>query len=142
MVEEQQKRVEEHTSKIVEEIDKSMRKMKGDAYRCAAICCDNETYSIQRVQNCVKNCNNSLDQAQEYAREELERVQNRLQRCVMDCNDRIKDAAGPNPSQRDLEKYSEIFDKCVTKCVDNYCEILPTLQKTMKNVLSEKKYQQ
>lgn len=28
MVEEQQKRVEEHTSKIVEEIDKSMRKMK------------------------------------------------------------------------------------------------------------------
>lgn len=28
MVEEQQKRIEEHTSKIVEEIDKSMRKMK------------------------------------------------------------------------------------------------------------------
>lgn len=60
----------------------------------------------------------------------------------MDCNDRIKDTAGPNPAQRDLEKYSEIFDKCVTKCVDNYCETLPTLQKTMKNVLSEKKYQQ
>ncbi|XP_003694805.1 protein FAM136A [Apis florea] len=141
MVEEQQKRVDEYTRKIVEEIDKSMRKMKGDAYRCAASCCDNETYSIKKIENCVRNCNNSLDQAQEYAREELERVQNRLQRCVMDCNDRIKDAAGPNPSQRDLEKYSEQFDKCVTKCVDHYCEILPNLEKTMKNVLSERKYQ-
>ena len=58
----------------------------------------------------------------------------------MDCNDRIKDAAGPNPSQRDVEKYSEIFDQCVKKCVDHYCDTLPILQKTMKNVLSEKKY--
>ncbi|XP_076763602.1 protein FAM136A [Xylocopa sonorina] len=141
MVEEQQKRVEEYTIKLAEEIDKSMRKMKGDAYRCAASCCDNEAYSIHKVQNCVANCNSSLDRAQEYAKEELERVQNRLQRCVMDCNDRIKDAAGPNPLQRDMEIYREQFDKCVTKCVDNYCEMLPNLEKTMKKVLSEQKYQ-
>ncbi|CAK9817374.1 Protein FAM136A [Anthophora quadrimaculata] len=138
MVEEQQKRVEEHTNKMLEEIDKSMRKMKGGAYRCAADCCDNEMYTIQKIQKCVQNCNSSLDQAQDYIKDEIERVQNRLQRCVMDCSDRIKDAAGPNPTQRDLEKYSDQFEKCITKCADNYCNMLPNLEKTMKNVLAEK----
>ncbi|XP_017884446.1 protein FAM136A-like isoform X2 [Ceratina calcarata] len=111
---------------------------QGDSLRCAANCYDNESYSIQRVQNCVRNCNNAVDQAQDYIKDELGRVQNRLQRCVMDCNDRIKDAVGPNPSQRDVDKFSEQFDDCVTKCVDSYCEILPNMERTMKKVLSEK----
>ncbi|KOC68578.1 Protein FAM136A [Habropoda laboriosa] len=138
MVEEQQKRVEEHTSRILEEIDKSMRKMKGDAYRCAANCCDNETYSIQKIQKCVQNCNQSLDQAQDFARDEIERIQNRLQRCVMDCSDKIKDAAGPNPSQHTIEKYGNQFDKCITNCADNYCNMLPNLEKTVKSILATK----
>ncbi|CAL7933375.1 unnamed protein product [Xylocopa violacea] len=141
MVEEQQRRMEEYTIKLEEVIDKSIRKMKADAYRCAANCCDNEVHSMQKVQNCITTCNNPLDRAHEYITEEFERVKNRLRRCVMDCNDNIKDAAGPNPLRRDMEKYKEPFDKCVMNCVDNYCEMLSNLGETMKNVLSEQKYQ-
>ncbi|XP_076680970.1 protein FAM136A [Andrena cerasifolii] len=141
MVEEQRRRVEENMTKMVEEIDKSyLRKMQGEMHRCSATCCDNESYSIQKVHHCIENCNGSLNKAQQYVQGEFERVQNRLQRCIMDCNDKIKDKMGPNPSQREVDRYSDDFEKCATKCVDNYCDMLPTLEKTMKKVLSNRKY--
>ncbi|XP_015439054.1 PREDICTED: protein FAM136A-like [Dufourea novaeangliae] len=142
MVEGQRRRVEEHMNKMVEEIDKSyLRKMQGDMHRCAATCCDSETYSIQKVHNCVENCSGSLNKAQQYVQQEFERAQNRLQRCVMDCNDKIKDKIGPSPTQNEVDRYSDEFEKCATKCVDSYCDALPALEKTMKKVLSSKKYE-
>ncbi|XP_003702836.1 protein FAM136A [Megachile rotundata] len=141
MLEKQQKRYEDETNKIVEEINKPMRKLQGDAYRCAATCCDNESYNMQNVKDCVNNCTNPWDKAQRYVGEELERVQNRLQRCFMDCYDKIKDQVGPNPSQREMDMYKEQMDKCSTKCIDSYCELLPSLEKRMKEVLSERKYE-
>ncbi|XP_029045330.1 protein FAM136A-like [Osmia bicornis bicornis] len=141
MLDEQQQRYKDQTSKVVEEINKPIRKMQGDAYRCAANCCDNEKYSMQHLQDCVENCTDSWDRAQKYVGGELERVQNRLQRCFMDCYDKIKDQVGPNPSQRDMDIYKDQMDKCSTKCLDNYCEMLPTLEKRIKEVLAERKYE-
>lgn len=46
-----------------------------DMHRCAASCCENETYSIQKVHSCIENCSISLRQAEKYIREEFERVQ-------------------------------------------------------------------
>ncbi|XP_050452472.1 protein FAM136A-like [Cataglyphis hispanica] len=140
-MEEQKKRVEDHMTKMVEEIDKTyLRKMQRDMHRCAAQCCDNETYSIQKIHNCVENCNSSLNKAQQYVQGEFERVQNRLQRCIMECNDNIKDKMGPNPTQIEVDKYSEEFEKCAITCVDSYCALLPSLEKTMKKVLSKNEF--
>ncbi|XP_072763477.1 protein FAM136A-like [Anoplolepis gracilipes] len=137
----QKKRVEDHMTKMVEEIDKTyLRKMQRDMHKCAAQCCENETYSIQKVHNCVDNCSSSLNKAQQYVQGEFERVQNRLQRCVMECNDNIKDKIGPNPSQIEVDRYSEEFEKCAIKCVDSYCELLPSLEKTMKKILSKNEF--
>lgn len=142
MVEEQRRRVEENMNNMVEQMDKSyIRKMQGDMHRCAAVCCDNETYSMQKVHNCVVNCSSTLTKAQQYIQGEFTRVQNRLQRCIMDCNDKIKDHMGPNPTQNEVDRYSNEFDKCATKCVDNYLEMLPALEKTMKKVLANKTYE-
>lgn len=58
----------------------------------------------------------------------------------MECNDKIKDKMGPNPKQTDVDRYSEEFEKCATKCVDSYCELLPSLEKTMKRVLSTNEF--
>ena len=44
-------------------------------HRCAASCYDNESYSVHRVANCVENCGSSLNKAQQYITEEIERVQ-------------------------------------------------------------------
>lgn len=44
-------------------------------HKCAAQCCENETYSIQKVHNCVENCSSSLNKAQQYVQGEFERVQ-------------------------------------------------------------------
>ncbi|CAB0035429.1 unnamed protein product [Trichogramma brassicae] len=142
MVEEQRKRVEEQMTKIVEDIDRThLRKMQADMHRCAATCCDDKTSSIQRVHNCVENCSIPLNQAQQYVQGEFERVQNRLQRCVMECNDKIKDQMGPNPTQSQVNQYSTEFEKCATKCVDTYCDLLPQLEKTMKSFLASKQFQ-
>lgn len=59
----------------------------------------------------------------------------------MDCNDRIRDKMGPNPSQNEVTVYTEEFEKCSTKCVDDYCKLLPSLEQTMKKVLSNRKYE-
>lgn len=44
-------------------------------HKCAAQCCENETYSVQKVHNCVENCSSSLNKAQQYVQGEFERVQ-------------------------------------------------------------------
>lgn len=44
-------------------------------HRCAASCCENETYSIQKVHNCVENCSTTLHKAQQYVQGEFDRVQ-------------------------------------------------------------------
>lgn len=44
-------------------------------HKCAAQCCDNETYSIQKIHRCVENCSSSLNKAQQYVQGEFERVQ-------------------------------------------------------------------
>ncbi|KAJ8686461.1 hypothetical protein QAD02_022255 [Eretmocerus hayati] len=143
MVEEQRRRIEGQMTKMVEEIDKAyLRKMQGEMHRCAATCCDNETYSMQKVQTCVDTCSAPLNRAQSYVQGEFERVQNRLQRCVMDCNDKIKDNMGPNPTQDEVNRFSDDFEKCATKCVDSYIDHIPTLQKTMKKVLESRKFDQ
>lgn len=68
-------------------------------------------------------------------------LQNRLQRCVMECNDKIKDHMGPNPTQSEVDKFSADFESCATKCVDTYCDLLPALEKTMKKVLGSKQFE-
>lgn len=59
----------------------------------------------------------------------------------MDCNDKIKDKVGFNPTQTDMNKFSEEFENCATKCVDNYCDLLPAVSNTMKKVLSSKTFE-
>lgn len=44
-------------------------------HKCAAQCCENETYSIQKVHNCVENCSSSLNKTQQYVQGEFERMQ-------------------------------------------------------------------
>lgn len=46
----------------------------------------------------------------------------------------------PNPTQREIDRYSNEFEKCAAKCVDTYCELLPSLEKTIKRVLSKNEF--
>ncbi|XP_034950349.1 protein FAM136A-like [Chelonus insularis] len=143
MVEQQRRRVEDNMTRIVEEIDKSyLRKMQADMHRCAANCCENQSLSLQRVQQCIETCSISLNNAQQYVQSEFERSQNRLQRCIMECNDSIKDKMSHDPSQDEVNRLSEDFEKCATKCVDSYCDLLPTLEKSIKKTLSSGKFDQ
>lgn len=71
-------------------------------HRCAAKCCDDRNVSLESVQRCIESCSGPLNNSQAYVQKELEGLQNRLQRCVMDCNDKIKDQMGANPSESDV----------------------------------------
>lgn len=59
----------------------------------------------------------------------------------MECNDTIRDKMGPDPSQNVVNKLTEDFEKCATKCVDTFCDLLPALEKSMKKVLTSGKYE-
>ena len=54
----------------------------------------------------------------------------------MDCNDSIKDRLGLTPSQNEFNIVNEDFEKCAIKCVDNYCDLLPVLERTLKNIFA------
>jgi hypothetical protein len=58
----------------------------------------------------------------------------------MECNDEIKDRMNLNLIQSDMDKFSNEFEKCATKCVDTYCDLLPTFENSIKNVLSSKTF--
>lgn len=59
----------------------------------------------------------------------------------MECNDKIKDKVGPDTTQSEVNLYTEEFEKCATKCVDVYCDLLPSLEKTIKKTLANKQYE-
>ncbi|XP_018328812.1 protein FAM136A [Agrilus planipennis] len=138
MVEQQRQRVEQEMSNLVNEIDRDyLRKMQADMHRCAIKCCENDSYSVEKVQRCVETCSLPLQNAQNYVQKELEQLQSRLQRCVMDCNDEIKDKMGPNPSDSEIEKFTNMFEKCAVKCVDKHLNIIPQTTKAIKTVLTK-----
>lgn len=110
-------------------------------HRCAATCCDNDTYSKEEVLNCVENCQKPLKKAQEYMHGEIVRNQDPFHRCVMDCGSRIRDKMGRYPSGNKITIYKKELDECQTKCTDDYCKQLPSLKQTIKEMLSNRKYE-
>ncbi|KAK9505603.1 hypothetical protein O3M35_009615 [Rhynocoris fuscipes] len=139
MVDQQSRKIEDAMKKIVNEIDTDyLRKMQANMHRCAARCCDNSTDSMEQVHRCVQNCSASLTEAENFVKQEFNTVQNRLQRCIMECNDEIRDKAGPSPTDSDMNRYTAEFEKCATKCVDKHIEQLPAMLKRMKEVLKNK----
>lgn len=104
---------------------------------CAAKCCEDKNSSIDVVQNCVERCSGPLTRAQKYVHNELEGFQGRLQRCVMQCNDDIKIKMPPSPTEDEIAKYTNQFERCAVKCVDKHVDLIPQMLKTVKAVLSK-----
>lgn len=74
-------------------------------HRCAATCCENKTYSIEKVNVCVENCASKLNWAQSFLQKELGEIQNRIQRCVMNCRDDITlKLTSDHPSQAEVRR--------------------------------------
>jgi hypothetical protein len=44
-------------------------------HKCAAMCCENETYSVQKVYKCVETCSDPLNKAQRFVQKEFDRIQ-------------------------------------------------------------------
>ncbi|XP_077298988.1 protein FAM136A-like [Arctopsyche grandis] len=136
MVEQQKRRLEHLMSELVDDLDRShLRKMQGDMHRCAARCCDNTSYSLDKTHACIENCSTPLNNANNYVQSELTHLQNRLQRCVMQCNDEIREIMEINPTQQQADRYTAKFEDCAVKCVDKHVDSMPKLLQTMKSVL-------
>lgn len=43
----------------------------------------------------------------------------------------------PTPSEAEINKFTNQFERCAIKCVDKHVDLIPTLFKTMKSVLSK-----
>ncbi|XP_063237917.1 protein FAM136A-like [Bacillus rossius redtenbacheri] len=140
MVEEQKQRLEEALAKLMNDVDQTyLRKMQGDMYRCAAKCCDDYSMPVEKAHACIETCSQPIQHAQSYVQGEMNHLQDRLQRCVMQCNDEIKDKMGPNPNDSEAQRYTQMFEKCATKCVDTHLDLIPKLMSRMKQVLAKQK---
>lgn len=106
---------------------------------CAAKCCENQTASLDSVQSCVERCSLPLTRSQNYVQNELQYFQKRLQRCVMDCNDSVRDRMPASPSNDDISKYTNEFEKCAKTCVDKHIGLLPNIVKQIKAALGKGK---
>lgn len=42
-----------------------------------------------------------------------------------------------NPSDADVAKYTDQFERCAIQCVDKHVGLLPTMMKTIKTVLAK-----
>lgn len=53
------------------------------------------------------------------------------------CNDDVKVKMPPNPSEEQIAKYTDQFERCAIQCVDKHVGLIPSLMKTMKTVLAK-----
>lgn len=59
--------------------------------------------------------------------------QDRLARCTMYCNDKAKDSIDAGSKELHVKQQQET---CVTKCVDDHMNLIPTMTRKMKESLS------
>ncbi|KAM5228200.1 protein FAM136A [Ctenodactylus gundi] len=134
MAELQQLRLQEAVDSMVKSVERdNIRKMQGLMFRCSASCCEDNQASMQQVHQCIERCHAPLAQAQALVTRELEKFQDRLARCTMHCNDKAKDSM--DAGGRELQVKQQL-DTCVTKCVDDHMNLIPTMTRKMKESLS------
>ncbi|XP_048367935.1 protein FAM136A isoform X1 [Sphaerodactylus townsendi] len=134
MAEVQQVRVQEAIDGMVQGLEReTIRKMQGIMFRCSAACCENPKASMQQVHQCIERCHTPLAQAQAVVTQELERFQDRLSRCTMYCNDKAKDSMDSGSKEQQVKAHLE---SCVTKCVDDHVQLIPSMTKKMKETLA------
>ncbi|XP_066507561.1 protein FAM136A [Hoplias malabaricus] len=133
MAEAQQTRVQQAVEEMVQNLEREhIRKMQGRMFRCSADCCDRSSASMAQVHQCIEVCHAPLAKAQGIVTNELEQFQDRLTRCTMHCNDKAKDlftSGAKEPAVRSA------MDKCVSSCVDDHLNLLPSMTRRLKDSL-------
>ncbi|KAK1337455.1 hypothetical protein QTO34_002083 [Cnephaeus nilssonii] len=92
--------------------------------------------SMQQVHRCMECFHAPLAQAQALVTSDLEKFRDRLAWCTMHCNDKAKDSIDAGSKERQVKRQLE---SCVTKCVDNHMNFIPTMTKKMKEGSTETK---
>lgn len=133
MAEGQQARVQAVVEEMVQSLERDhIRKMQGRMFKCSAECCDSSSDSMSQVHHCIERCHTPLAKAQGLVTSELEKFQDRLARCTMHCNDKAKDlfdSGAKEPAVRSL------MDRCVTSCVDDHVNLIPSMTRRLKENL-------
>ncbi|CAN0541283.1 unnamed protein product [Rangifer tarandus platyrhynchus] len=120
----QQLRVQEAVDSMVKSLEReNIRKMQGLMFRALSAA----------VHQCIVRCHAPLAQAQTLVTSELEKFQDRLARCTMYCNDKAKDSIDAGSKELHVKQQLET---CVTKCVDDHMNLIPTMTRKMKESLS------
>ncbi|XP_043773734.1 protein FAM136A-like [Cervus elaphus] len=134
MAELQQLQVQEAVDSMVKSLAReNIRKMQGLTFRCSAACCEGSQGSMQQVHQCIERCHAPLAQAQALVTSELEKFQDRLAWCTMYCNDKAKDSIDAGSKEPHVKRQLET---CLTKCVDDHINLIPTMTRNMKESLS------
>ncbi|XP_033270118.1 protein FAM136A-like [Orcinus orca] len=134
MAELQQLRAQEAVDSMMKSLEReNIWKMQGLTYWCSAGCCEDSQASMQQVHQCIERCHAPLAQAQALVTSELEKFQDCLARCTMHCNNNAKDSIDAGSKELQVKRQLE---SCVTKCVDDHMNLIPTMTKKMKECLS------
>ena len=107
--------------------------MQGLMFRCSTACCEESQASMKQVHQCIERCHAPLAQAQALVTSELEKFQDLLAWCTMYCNDKAKDSIDAGSKELHVKQQLET---CVTKCVDDHMNLIPTMTRKMKESLS------
>ncbi|TEA41884.1 hypothetical protein DBR06_SOUSAS9910029, partial [Sousa chinensis] len=108
-------------------------KIQGLMFRCSAGCCEDSQVSMQQVHQCIEHCHAPLAQAQALVTSELEKFQDHLAGCTIHCNNKAKDSIDAGSKELQVKRQLE---SCVTTCVDDHMNLIPTMTKKMKESLS------
>uniref|UniRef100_H3BEQ8 Protein FAM136A n=3 Tax=Latimeria chalumnae TaxID=7897 RepID=H3BEQ8_LATCH len=134
MEETQQVKVQNAVEEMVQGLEREMiRKMQREMFQCSADCCDNRNASMGRVHQCIEKCHTPLARAQAVVTSELERFQDRFTRCTMQCSDQAKDSFDSGTKETVVKQQ---LGACVTKCVDDHVNLIPSMTRRLKESLT------
>lgn len=113
-------------------------------YKCCIDCASDHSSSIDQKEQCVKTCQQPLQQAQEVLSNELQAWQNRVQRSVQDCQDQIQDQYKAQASAGNIDQNAaqKDFEKCVSPVLEDKLKqfdntIGPNIQKQIQRIADQ-----
>lgn len=57
----------------------------------------------------------------------------------MQCQDTIRDRIAPSSTEDQIGTFKKDFEQCVVKCADTHIDLIPSMLKRIKAVLSSQK---
>eukprot|EP00918_Siedleckia_nematoides_P097205 GHVU01213193.1.p1 GENE.GHVU01213193.1~~GHVU01213193.1.p1 ORF type:complete len:143 (+),score=26.35 GHVU01213193.1:71-499(+) len=111
-----QKEFQRKFDDVVNSVTIATLPLQKQSYLCCASCFDTAKDDTNKINACVKRCQEPAEMFGSQVQREVDALQNNLQSCQQICFNRFQPLSGSTPDAVEIQKMETGMEKCVVDC--------------------------